>query len=82
MAIFKVIYRNRLDGKGEPCELPADKLDANGVMIDSYEYIEKEIREGENFARELWEYEVPDKDADLFAEGLKKTPTVIEFNKQ
>ncbi len=82
MATFKVIYRNKLNGDGEPCEFPADKLNANRVIIESYGIEKREIREGENFARETWGYEVPDKDADRFAEGLKTTPTIIEFERQ
>ncbi|OPY77407.1 MAG: hypothetical protein A4E64_01133 [Syntrophorhabdus sp. PtaU1.Bin058] len=82
MAVFKVIFRNRLNSSGEPFELPADKLNANGVIIESYEYIKREIRDGEDFARELWEYEVPDKDADRFAVGLDSTPTIIEYKKE
>lgn len=82
MAVFKVTFRNALNSEGEPFELPADELNANGVMIDSYGYVEREIREGDNFSRDLWEFEISDKDADRFIEGLKVTPNVIEYKKE
>ncbi len=82
MAIFKVTFRNTLNSEGEPFELPADELNANGVMIDSYGYVEREIREGDNFSRDLWEFEISDKDSDRFIEGLKITPNVIEYRKE
>lgn len=82
MAIFEIVYRNALNPEGEPCEFPADKLNANGARIDSYGIVKREIRPGDNFARELWEYEIPDKDADRFAEGLKTTPTMIEYKRK
>jgi hypothetical protein len=81
MAIFKITFKNKLDQNGEPCELPADKLNTNGARIDSYEYIKRETRDGDNFAREIWEYEIPDKDTDRFV-GLNSTPGVIEYKKQ
>lgn len=82
MAIFRVTFKNGLNSEGEPFELPADKLDANGAMIDCYGYVEREIRDGENFSRDVYEYEIQDKDADRFIEGLKKTPNVLEYKKQ
>jgi hypothetical protein len=82
MAIFKVTFRNALNSEGEPFELPADKLNANGVIIDSYGYVEREIGKGDNFSRDLWEFEISDKDADRFVEGLKLTPNVIEYTKE
>lgn len=81
MAIIRITFKNRLNKDGEPFELPADKIDTNGARIDSYEYIEKEIRDGDDFAREIWEYEIPDKDADRFTEGVKKTPSVLEYKR-
>ena len=82
MATFKVTFKNRLSIDGEPIDLPADKLNANGARIESYGYVSREIREGDGFSRDTWEYEIADKDADLFVEGLKSTPLVIDYNKQ
>jgi len=82
MAIFRVIYRNGLNSEGEPFELPADKLNANGARIDVYGYVEREIRDGDNFSRDTYEYDIADEDADRFVEGLKKTPNVIEYKRQ
>ena len=82
MAVFKITFKNGLNSEGEPFELPADKLNANGARIDSYGYVEREIRDGDNFARDIWEYEIPDKDADRFIDGLNNTPNVIEYKKQ
>lgn len=82
MAKFKVIYRNRLGVDGEPVDLPADQLNTNGAMIESYGFAEREIKHGEGFSRDTWEYEILDKDADRFIDGLKRTPAVIEFEKQ
>ncbi len=81
MATCKVIFKNGLNLEGEPFELPADKLNANGARIDSYGYVEREIKEGENFSRDTYEYEIPDKDANRFIEGLKNTPNVIDYKK-
>jgi hypothetical protein len=82
MATFKVIFKNRLSLEGEPSDLPADKLNANGAMIESYGYVEREIRKGEDFSRDTWEYRIIDKDADRFIDGLKSTPAVIEYERQ
>ena len=82
MATFKVIFKNRLNVDGEPGDLPADKLDANGAMIEFYGYVERETREGEAFSRDTYEYQVRDSDTDRFVEGLKKTPTIIEYSQQ
>jgi hypothetical protein len=82
MAILRVTYRNALNSEGERFELPADKLDTNGARIDCYGYVEREIREGDNFSRDVYEYDIPDKDADRFIEGLKRTPTVMEYKRQ
>ncbi|HEY3275224.1 MAG TPA: hypothetical protein VGJ94_01280 [Syntrophorhabdaceae bacterium] len=79
MATFKVIFKNRLNMEGQPFDLPADKLNANGAMIEFYGYGSREIRTGENFARDTWDYQVRDKDVDRFIEGLKSTPTVLEY---
>jgi hypothetical protein len=82
MATFKIIFKNRLNLDGEPADLPADKLNTNGAMIDSYGYVEREMKDGEDFSRDTWEYEVRDTDADRFVEGLKSTPSVIEYKRQ
>ena len=82
MATFKVIFKNRLTLEGEASDHPADKLNTNGAMIESYGYASRELREGENFARDTWDYEIRDKDADRFVEGLKSTPVVIEYKLQ
>jgi len=82
MATFKVTLKNRLGIDGEPMDIPSDKLNANGAMIESYGYVSREIREGEGFARDLWEYEITDKDDDRFIEGLKSsTSVVIDYKK-
>ena len=82
MALFRVIFKNRVDSKGEPLELPADKLNANGAMIESYGFVERVVNKGEDFSRDIWEYEILDQDADRFIEGLKISPTVIEYKRQ
>jgi hypothetical protein len=82
MAIFKIIFKNRLGLDGETFDLPADKLNSNGAMIESYGYVEREVRDGDGFTRDTWEYEIPDKDADRFLEGLKSTPDIIEYKRQ
>ena len=82
MATFKIIFKNRINLQGEALDHPADKLNANGAMIESYGYVAREIREGENFARDTWEYDIREKDADRFAEGLKTSPDIIEYKRQ
>jgi len=77
MAVFKVTLRNRLGIDGEPMDIPSDKLDANGARIESYGYVSREVREGEGFSRDTWEYEIADKDDDRFIEGLKKSASVV-----
>jgi len=81
MATFKVVFRNALNSAGEITEVPADKLNANGAIIESYGFCEREIREGDPFARDTWEYVILDKDADRFTVGLNKTSNVLEHKK-
>jgi hypothetical protein len=82
MATFKVTFKNRLSPDGEPVDLPADALVSNGARIESYGFAGREIKKGETFSRDIWEYEIRDSDADRFVDGLKRTPTVIDFEKQ
>ena len=77
MATFKVTLKNRLGIDGEPMDIPSDKVDANGARIESYGYVAREIREGESFSRDTWEYEIADKDDDRFIEGLKSSSSVV-----
>jgi hypothetical protein len=81
MATFRIVFKNRLSLEGEPIDLPADKINANGAMIEFYGFASREKREGESFSRDTWDYEVRDQDADRFVEGLKSTPNLIEYKK-
>ena len=74
---FRVTFRNRLNEDGLTYEYPTDQLNTNGATIEYFDSVGSEIRKGENFARETWEYEVDD--ADRFAGGLRLTPTVMSF---
>lgn len=82
MANFKVTFKNGLDENGCTCEFPTDELNANGATIEDFSLVESDIREGENFARETWEYEVDDAEADMFGNGLDSTPTVISWKRE
>ena len=81
MATFQVTFTNHLDGDGNTFEFPTDELDANGATIETFEHVESEIRDDEDFAREIWEYEVDDTDAGRFEDGLSRTNTVIEYKR-
>lgn len=82
MATFKVIFKNRLNLEGEPSDLPADKLNTNGAMVECYGFGSREIRQGESFARDTWDYQIREQDTDRFIEGLKSTPSVLEYRKE
>lgn len=77
---FHVTFKNHLDSDGNTFEFPTDSLNANGAKILDFSHVESEVRDGENFARETWEYEVDD--ADRFEEGLSNSPTVISYKRQ
>ena len=81
MATFRITFKNRLGIDGEPMDIPPDKLNANGARIESYGYVTREIRQGEGFARDTWEYEIADKDNGRFIEGLRSTSVVMDYKK-
>lgn len=74
---YLVTFKNHLNELGETYESPTDFLNPNGATILDFSYVESDIRDSENFARETWEYEVDN--ADLFENGLDLSSTVIEY---
>lgn len=79
MATYHVTFKNHLDCNGETFEFPTDQLETNGAEVLDFSHVESDIRDGENFAREIWEYEVDDDDNDRFENGLDTSSTVIEY---
>ena len=77
MAHVYVEFRNRLDENGNTCEYPGDQLQTGGVDVLTFEFTESTIRDGEQFAREIWSFDVEDKDADKFIEAAANSPTVL-----
>lgn len=79
MAKFNVTFANHIDGDGNTFEFPADVLDTNATEIEYFDFVKSDIKKGDGFARETWQYEVADKDASRFALGLDRTPTVLSY---
>ncbi len=81
MAIYQVTYANHLNEAGETFEFPTDSFNSNGVDLITFDFVDSEIRNGEDFARETWKYEVKDDDISRFERGLEQIDTAISWKR-
>jgi len=81
MATYEVVYANHINEDGETYEFPTDKFDANSVELIDFSFVDSEIRAGEDFAREVWSYEIEDRDTVRFEDGLDRISTAISWKR-
>lgn len=81
MARYKITYANHPNEAGETFEFPTDSFNCNGVDLITFDFIGSEIRNGEGFARETWEYEIKDDDVSRFEVGLEQIDTAISWKR-
>jgi hypothetical protein len=81
MATYEVTYANHLNEAGETFEFPTDDFNSNGVELVTFDFVDSDIREGEDFARETWSYEVDDEDAGRFESGLERIDSAISWKR-